>query len=113
MSLRIIAARTANDKATDEFIARSKVGNKSQALHEISRFLRLAGNGSTSMVSSSSRLRGVFRWLLWSRNSCKIAEKPAHVAYCEQCHEVNFVDIELADTLWRVDTLLADEPVDR
>ena len=45
LSLRILAARTEPDgnSATVEFIARSRVGGTSRALHEISRFTREGG----------------------------------------------------------------------
>ncbi|MDX2159153.1 MAG: YchJ family metal-binding protein [Hyphomicrobiaceae bacterium] len=41
--LRIVAASTVGDKATVEFIARSRVGNATGALHEVSRFVREGG----------------------------------------------------------------------
>ena len=41
--LKIIAARESGDTATVEFIARSRMGGRTHALHEVSRFVREKG----------------------------------------------------------------------
>ena len=43
LQLRVVEARTEGDRATVEFIARSRLGGAGQALHEVSRFVREAG----------------------------------------------------------------------
>lgn len=43
LGLRIVAARTEGDTATVEFIARSRIGGSTDALHETSRFRREGG----------------------------------------------------------------------
>lgn len=41
--LRVVAAREDGDRATVEFIARSRIGGVSHVLHEISSFVREGG----------------------------------------------------------------------
>ncbi len=43
LALRVIATRTTGHKATVEFVARSRIGGNTQALHETSRFVREHG----------------------------------------------------------------------
>jgi SEC-C motif domain protein len=43
LSLKVCAATEAGDTATVEFIARSRVGGRSEVLHETSRFVRERG----------------------------------------------------------------------
>lgn len=43
LGLDLRAAREEGDQATVEFVARSKLGGRATRLHEISRFVRLAG----------------------------------------------------------------------
>ena len=41
--LRIVATRTDGDRATVEFLARSRIGGTTRVLHEVSRFVRENG----------------------------------------------------------------------
>jgi SEC-C motif domain protein len=41
--LKVLSARTNGDEATVEFQARSRIGGRSEVLHEISRFVREGG----------------------------------------------------------------------
>lgn len=41
--LKIIAAHESGDTATVEFVARSRMGGRTHALHEVSRFVRENG----------------------------------------------------------------------
>lgn len=43
LQLRIVATKTEHDRATVEFIARSRLGGASRTLHEVSRFVRENG----------------------------------------------------------------------
>ncbi|EGI75542.1 SEC-C motif domain protein [Hylemonella gracilis ATCC 19624] len=43
LGLEVRAAREEGDHATVEFVARSKWGGRATRLHEVSRFVRLAG----------------------------------------------------------------------
>lgn len=43
LALRVIATRTTGHKATVEFVARSRIGGDTHALHEVSRFVREHG----------------------------------------------------------------------
>ncbi len=43
LQLKIVAAATDGDTATVEFVARSRIGGSSHALHEVSRFVREDG----------------------------------------------------------------------
>lgn len=46
LALRVIAARATGDKATVEFVARSRIGGETRALHEVSHFMRENGQWS-------------------------------------------------------------------
>lgn len=43
LQLRLLAAHTIGDEATVEFIAKSRVGGQTHALHEVARFVREGG----------------------------------------------------------------------
>jgi SEC-C motif-containing protein len=43
LQLRVLAAESQGERATVEFIARSRVGGETRLLHEVSRFVREGG----------------------------------------------------------------------